>query len=166
MTIKIVEQDITTTTEPNIVIAHVCNNIGAWGAGVSGAIGRKWKMSEDLFREWAKLGKVEGLEHIFPTYEMGFIQAFPVDLSTNTHVANMCAQKGLKSSHNACPLNMSMLEKCLFKLYDYAKRNELTVHLPKIGAGLAGGDWNEIFPLIENISDSYGVITTIYLWEK
>ena len=43
-------------TLPNIqqdetaIIAHVCNDIGAWGAGFSGALGRRYPEAERVYR--------------------------------------------------------------------------------------------------------------------
>lgn len=40
------------------------------------------------------------------------------------------------------------LEVCLEKLSDFALVNRLSVQMPRIGAGLGGGDWNIIESLI------------------
>lgn len=159
--IQIISGDVTNVNTSHAIVAHVCNDIGAWGAGVSGAIGKKWRSAEDLFRVWAQCGKAENLESLFPKYELGYVQFVPVDINM-IYVANMVAQHKLISPKNPIPLKMEALSKCLFKLYTHAKTNQFSVHMPMIGAGLAGGDWNEILPLITNISDSYGVATTIY----
>lgn len=48
------------------------------------------------------------------------------------------------------------LEKSLRLLHDYAKENGLSVAFPyMIGCGLAGGNWDKIYPLIEEIFDDY-----------
>lgn len=35
------------------IIAHVCNDIGAWGKGFVLALSRRWKQPEQDFRAWA-----------------------------------------------------------------------------------------------------------------
>jgi O-acetyl-ADP-ribose deacetylase (regulator of RNase III) len=34
------------------ILAHVCNDIGAWGSGFVLAISARWKQPEDAYREW------------------------------------------------------------------------------------------------------------------
>lgn len=48
------------------------------------------------------------------------------------------------------------LKKSIILLHDYAKDNNLSVAFPyMIGCGLAGGNWDKIYPLIEEIFDDY-----------
>jgi O-acetyl-ADP-ribose deacetylase (regulator of RNase III) len=35
------------------IIAHVCNDIGAWGKGFVLALSRHWSAPEEAFRKWA-----------------------------------------------------------------------------------------------------------------
>ena len=39
-----------------LIIAHIVNDRGGWGAGFSGALSRRWPMAEQRYREWASRG--------------------------------------------------------------------------------------------------------------
>lgn len=56
------------------IIVHVCNDIGAWGAGFVMALSRKWEAPE---REYRALSK----------YRLGKVHLVAVE--KNLHVANM-----------------------------------------------------------------------------
>src|SRR5262245_63557687 len=43
------------------VIAHVCNDVGAWGAGFVLAVSRRWKAPEEAYRRAFKEGGGLGL---------------------------------------------------------------------------------------------------------
>jgi hypothetical protein len=44
----------------------------------------------------------------------------------------------------------------------FAKQQGATVHMPRIGAGLAGGDWGKISRIIEDELAGKGVEVTVY----
>lgn len=120
------------------VIAHVCNNKGGWGKGFVLALSRRWPEVEASYRRWYKNGK---------GFELGAIQI--VQVTPEIWVANMIAQDGYASSSNPTPLQYPALRKCLEHVAIEAGGFSATVHIPKIGTGLAGGDWALIEPLLE-----------------
>lgn len=142
-------------TEPIVeigtrVIAHICNDIGKWGDGFSGAISKKWKEPEDYYKRQYRYAK--------DSFKLGKIQWVFVDL--DLAVVNMIAQKGVRSKSNKIPICYESVERCLSRLAkgciglmgsreDPSK--EVTVHIPRIGCGLAGGSWDIIEPIIEEI---------------
>jgi O-acetyl-ADP-ribose deacetylase (regulator of RNase III) len=75
---------------------------------------------------------------------LGEVQWVKID---GNFVVNMIAQNGFKNSHNRVPLDYDALDKCLEKVYLSLPSN-YTVHLPKIGTGLAGGKWEKVEELI------------------
>jgi O-acetyl-ADP-ribose deacetylase (regulator of RNase III) len=48
-------------------------------------------------------------------------------------------------------------------LLQYCYIHKLSVAIPKIGAGLAGGDWNIISTIIEKELKKYPVNLTVYI---
>ena len=44
----------------------------------------------------------------------------------------------------------------------HAKKFGETIHMPRIEAGLSGGDWSRILPIIETMAYKYNVIVYIY----
>ena len=48
---------------------------------------------------------------------------------------------------------------------DFAKENDCSVHMPRIGCGLAGGKWEDVEPRIKNELIAYKIETTVYDFE-
>lgn len=117
------------------IICHVCNDIGAWGAGFVLAISKRWKKPELYYRQWSK---EKGLK-------LGQVQIVPV--GNGIIVANMIAQHGIYKSNGNIPLRYSSLRKCLASLQQVSSNS--TIHMPRIGCGLAGGDWNTVEKIIK-----------------
>jgi O-acetyl-ADP-ribose deacetylase (regulator of RNase III) len=116
------------------VVAHVVNDAGKWGQGVSGAIGRRWPVAEAEYRAWPgrALGRV-----LLSTPESGVT------------VAHICAQHGVRSRTNPVPLHTQSLRAGLFALAQVVLEGTVVV-MPKLGCGLAGGTWPEVEPIIRD----------------
>ncbi|MBG0823331.1 hypothetical protein HS048_21615 [Planomonospora sp. ID91781] len=54
------------------------------------------------------------------------------------------------------------LQQCLTALAEAAAERRASVHLPRIGAGLAGGSWNDIEPVISRCLADRGIAVTVY----
>ncbi len=50
----------------------------------------------------------------------------------------------------------------LAKVRNHALARKATVHMPRIGCGLAGGKWEEVEPIVEQQLISHGVNVTVY----
>lgn len=80
-----------------VVVAHVCNNIGAWGAGFTRGLSQRFPETERAFRVWSdprRLG--QGPVRVHTTsgrYALGAVQL--VRLSDAVSVVNMVAQVGI-----------------------------------------------------------------------
>ncbi|GAH13044.1 unnamed protein product, partial [marine sediment metagenome] len=88
------------------VIAHICNDIGKWGAGFSGAVSKRHKDAEDYYKAQWRYKKV--------TPQLGDIQWVFVD--PDVAVVNMIAQKGVRGASNPKPIRYDALEECLNRL--------------------------------------------------
>jgi hypothetical protein len=75
----------------------------------------------------------------------------------------MYAQRGIKTGMNPNPLRMGDLRSCLellrFSIVTIGIENDGTplVVMPKIGAGLGGGDWGVIQALIAEVFNNTGI---------
>lgn len=118
----------------NIIIAHICNNIGKWGKGFTAALDHLWDKPRYQYLD-AKQYKYEQ-------------QTFLVHVGFHLYVANMIAQKGLRSKKNLRAVQFDWLAECL-KSLQYQLTPKSLVYMPKIGIGLGGGDWNIIENLIK-----------------
>lgn len=136
------------------VIAHVCNNRGGWGKGFVLAISKRWPEPERAYRRWHR-------ERARNDFELGAIQL--VQVTPDIWVANMVAQHGTRSSRSSGPpIRYEALQECLRRLAVQAADLKASVHMPRIGAGLAGGRWSRIEPLITAELTARGIPVTVY----
>ncbi len=131
------------------IIVHICNDIGRWGKGFVLAISRRWKEPEKAYRQWYEHPANDN------RMELGKIQ--PVMVSDDITVINLIAQKGIYRSKGVPPIRYEAVRTCLNKVCRYASGIEdkpISIHMPRIGCGLAGGNWREIEHIIrETLSD-------------
>lgn len=132
------------------VIAHVCNDSGGWGKGFVLALSRRWPEPEAAYRRWARSGQEFGL---------GMVQLVKVD--DHLHVANMVAQHGYVSPANPVAVRYDALAQCLSKLAGRIGEGTI-IHMPRIGCGLAGGNWDQIEPLLQEHLAMAGFDVRVY----
>lgn len=138
------------------IICPVCNDIGGWGKGFVLAISKRWKEPKARYRTWHSAGKSEG----FALGAVQFVQVEPF-----IWVANMIGQRGIKRGSSGPPIRYDAIAACLEKVAVKAKELDASVHMPRIGCGLAGGKWNEIEPLVDEHLVAAGVPVTVYDFE-
>jgi O-acetyl-ADP-ribose deacetylase (regulator of RNase III) len=63
-------------------------------------------------------------------------------------VANMVAQRDMRAQDGVLPILYDALLECLKQLGFHAHQLRASVHMPRIGRGLAGGEWEKVEPLI------------------
>lgn len=149
------------------LIVHIVNNVGGWGAGFVLALSRRWTTPEYHYRANWKMR------------QLGDIDIIQVD--KNISVVNLFGQHGIRPTktdlldpssllkpsrqtssqivqpvrYEAIRIGLRRLRQRLF-LYKNA-----TVHMPKIGCGLAGGDWSIVSRIIdEELND-----VEVYVYE-
>ncbi|WP_299437511.1 macro domain-containing protein [uncultured Aquimarina sp.] len=122
------------------IIVHICNNIGGWGKGFVVAISKRWPEPEKAYREWHR-------NRAKNDFELGATQV--IQVSNDKYVGNMIAQQGIKTGSKGVPIRYEAVKTCLEKIAIEAQRLDASIHMPRIGCGLAGGKWTEIEPLIE-----------------
>ena len=71
-------------------------------------------------------------------------------------------QQGLKRVGGVPPIRYQAIRDGLAKVAEFAVEHGASVHMPRIGCGLAGGKWDEIEPLIAEELSASGVIVTVY----
>jgi O-acetyl-ADP-ribose deacetylase (regulator of RNase III) len=129
------------------IIAHVCNNAGGWGAGFVLALSARWAAPERAYRY-----------HGSP-YDLGSVQL--VQAEPELWVANMIAQRGYGLAAGP-PIRYGALGLCLALVADAAEARGASVHMPRIGCGLAGGRWDRIEPLVVAALCDRGIPVTVY----
>ena len=135
------------------VIAHVCNDLGGWGKGFVLALSRRWPEPERAYRRWHR-------ERSGNDFGLGATQL--VQVRPDIWVANMVAQHGMRTGSHGPPIRYDAVERCLTAVAEHATRLAATVHMPRIGTGLAGGRWERIEPLVIAALCSRDIDTTVY----
>ena len=132
-------------------IVHICNDFGLWGAGFVLALSKRWPEPEKSYLQWYKSAK---------NFDLGQIQLVPV--ATDTTVVNMIAQNGITSDNDQPPIRYDALENCLKQIANTAKEYGGSIHMPRIGCGLAGGNWAEVEKIIQKTLIVNQIPTYVY----
>ncbi len=134
-------------------IVHSCNDQGGWGKGFSGALSQRWTYPEVIYRR-AFAAKSRP--------QLG--EVLLVVVEPDLQVANLIAQAGYRRPGNLVPLSYAGLEKALGTLTSLFEHsiNPTTFHMPRIGCGLGGGDWNAVSAIIERTLCKAGFEVTVY----
>ena len=139
----------------NKIIVHVCNDIGGWGKGFVMAISKRWKTPEKAYRDWY------ASQESFHLGEAQFVQ-----VEKDLWIANIIGQHKIRKDENGNPpIRYEAIQQGLEKVYHKAKELNASVHMPRIGCGLAGGTWDKIEPLITTELTNKNVVTTVYDFE-
>lgn len=141
------------------VIAHICNDYGGWGRGFVLALSARDRRPEHVYR-----ARVH--QNITPLGEVYLALFDPNgygDLDTDTFVANMVAQHGNSTPENPVAVSYEALWDCLNTVGKDAADMGATVHMPRIGTGLGGGDWAVIENLIvRSLVETHNVDVYVY----
>lgn len=134
------------------IIAHVCNDSGGWGRGFVTALSARWDAPERAYRGWWDRTRVG-------TLPMGAIQLVKVvNENGPLLVANMIGQHRWSFDESGDPpIRYPAVKQALRAVSQEAKIRGASVHMPRIGCGLAGGTWDQIEPLIEWAMDGIPV---------
>ncbi|MDI3417749.1 macro domain-containing protein [Streptomyces luteolus] len=135
------------------LIAHVCNDLGGWGKGFVLAVSRRWPEPEAAYRRWHR----ERAGNEFGLGAAQFIQVEPY-----VWVANMVGQRGIRTGSKGVPVRYEAIDAALGRVADKAVELGASVHMPRIGCGLAGGKWSRIEPLIMERLVARGISVTVY----
>ncbi len=119
------------------VLAHGTNCSGGFGSGVAGAIAKEWPDVKKRFIENKnpKLGsmfsdEVEGVMHLYTQWNYGYDGQHYVDYEAIKKCMEQMAMGARVRKHNV------------------PTAKPFVMAIPKIGAGLGGGDWNVIEKII------------------
>ncbi|MFF4534664.1 macro domain-containing protein [Streptomyces aureus] len=152
--ISYVRGDATTPSVKGVkVIAHVCNDIGGWGKGFVLALSRRWPEPEAAYRAWHR-GRAGN--------DFGLGAAQFVQVEPYVWVANLVGQRGIRTGSKGVPVRYEAIDAALALLADRAVELGASVHMPRIGCGLAGGSWSRVEPLVTERLVRRGLSVTVY----
>ena len=166
--IKYVKGDLFEHIDQDCVIAHCCNDVGAWGAGFVLAINKNLGMeprnsfinaSQNLLYDLGNVDYCRVVKHETRATVGGPVK---VPGSIAITVANMCGQHGVTGASTgdlrvAKPIRYAALVHCMEDVRSYVDQFPQPILCPKFGSGLAGGNWELIRELIDEIWGAYDV---------
>jgi O-acetyl-ADP-ribose deacetylase (regulator of RNase III) len=139
------------------IIVHVCNDIGGWGRGFVMAISKRWPEPEERYRAWHRGEDPQ-------PFALGEVQF--VHVGENLWVANLVGQRDLHTVRGVPPVRYEAVRKGLERVAAEGQKLGASVHMPRIGCGLAGGKWETISAIIEEELVNRGVAVTVYDLER
>ncbi|MEV5610772.1 macro domain-containing protein [Streptomyces sp. NPDC052225] len=135
------------------LIVHVCNDIGGWGKGFVLALSRRWPEPEKAYRRWHR----ERATNDFGLGAAQFVQVEPY-----LWVANVIGQRGTRTGSKGVPVRYEAIAEGLSAVAGKAAELGASVHMPRIGCGLAGGTWSRVEPLVVERVAGRGIPVTVY----
>lgn len=142
-------QPMTDRNGPRYIV-HCCNDQGGWGSGFVVALSQRWAEPEREYRKW--FAGADG-----GPYMLGLVQFVPVE--QDIVVCNLIGQHKTIKSHPH-PVKYDAIYEGLLKVADEVRANNGSLHMPRMGAGLAGGHWPVIEALVEETCGDLSV--TVY----
>lgn len=136
------------------IIVHVCNDIGGWGAGFVVALSKRWSEPERAYRAWFRGGESKG-------FRLGATQF--VQVQPDLWVANIIGQRDIKRGpKGAAPIRYDAVREGLASVRQRAVELSASVHMPRIGCGLAGGDWSIVSAIIDEELCAHEINVRVY----
>jgi hypothetical protein len=163
-TLEIIKGDATlpkfTTTDTlneTRIIIHICNDINRWGKGFVLPLGDRYPSAKAIYHKSASQAGY---------HELGSISHSTINPSLA--VINMVAQRGISKDRitGEPPIRYDALRQCLQKIrelvtLDFPTRT-ISFHMPRIGCGLAGGEWTIVSEIITAELVTYGFQCVVY----
>jgi len=127
------------------VIAHGCNTQGSMGAGIAKQIKERHPAVHRKYIEICDIYDDESL--------LSELQFVKVNKGDYDFVANVFTQQYYGRRHSG--LDYTVFAHAMDKLIRICSEEDLSLAMPRIGCGLAGGDWDMCKDIIDNKQDRY-----------
>lgn len=134
------------------IIVHIVNDIGKWGAGFVLALSRRWSNLKNDYQTH------------YRAYSLGDIYVSKTS-DKNIYVVDLFGQHGIRTVFNPTVIRYDAVEQGLKKLryrLEKASLEDVSIHMPKIGSGLAGGNWQIIENIINKVFDGSNIPIYVY----
>lgn len=138
------------------VICHCCNTLGVWGAGFVLSLSKRFPKVKEHY-----LSLIKSINPNERLGKVGFVKT-----NKNIVVANILGQDRIyRSADGKIPLNYDALREGFRNVYDKFigyKDTPFTIHMPRIGCGLAGGKWEIVESIIKDEFVKKGIDVYVY----
>jgi O-acetyl-ADP-ribose deacetylase (regulator of RNase III) len=138
-----IEQEGDLTHAGHGIIVQGCNAQGVMGSGVAKAIRERWPQVFDVYR---KTYEDKGLR-------LGQTVWVKVQDSPVLMIANSITQQFYGRDQTVRYVDYEAVRTCFREVGAAARKHDMAVHYPKIGAGLGNGEWGVIERIIKEELD-------------
>lgn len=136
------------------ILCHGTNARGVFGAGFAAQVARRWPHVADAYRRKYR-------ESGWATGDVQLVRVDrPGDRVRPRFVANVCSQHDYGRGRDR--VDYPALLAGLMRLFRWCEPFGFGVAMPRIGAGLAGGDWPRIEGLIVIALDGRDIEVDVY----
>lgn len=135
------------------VFAHGCNAQGVMGSGVAAQVKRLFPLAYNKYKLECSLGNVQAGGVIYAEVDNKYMG--------QVVILNLITQDFWGRDKNTVYVDYNAVKKCLKEVDEecsIAKEydsSQIEVVMPKIGTGLANGDWSIIEKIIEENSNNF-----------
>jgi len=170
--IKIIKGDVVQAFKVGTIdiLAHGVNCSGAFRSGIAGQIANHYHEVQSRYFE--KLVTCEDTDD--SGWRLGDIQPVLYRNPYNTfdqYIINCGTQQRYGRNANTCYVDYNAIEECMHEVlffakekYEVAEKRFPVIGIPRIGAGLGGGDWEKIENIILKVFDKYDI--NVYVLEN
>ncbi len=126
-------------------ILNGCNSMGKWGKGFVLPLGNKWPLCKQEYFNWYNSDAMN-------LGDVRFVRVEP-----DIIVCNMITERVIYADRHkdlppiwypAIRVGLRTVKEAM--VTDVLNGRSPAIHMPRLGAGLAGGDWDKIVAIIEN----------------
>lgn len=138
------------------VLVHGCNCFHKMESGVAKVLKNQWPIIAEMDKTMTAYGDKE---------KLGSILA--VEISPQLTIINAYTQ--YEYGTDTPKIDYAAFEKAMNLVYDNFSAPWFTIAMPKIGAGLAGGDWNILEGILKKVFhdiDIYVILKTMDLYQN
>lgn len=145
---------------PAFILAHGTNNVGVMGAGIAAQIRKRWPTVNRAYAAACKEDDLLGTTLLLPTGQPDGGPAWIANVMTQT----LSRVPFPKARHRAVEYDATdaALQDLANQLADRWPDASLTIAMPRIGAGLGGGEWSIIEAIIRSTLVAAGHTVTVY----
>jgi hypothetical protein len=135
------------------LIVHLVNDRTAnWGGQFARVLRGHYPEAQEDFRDWVQQEPRR--------LSLGAVRIFAVNSTLS--IATLVGQKGYGPSKTA-RIRYGAVRSALEQVSDHAKAVDASLHMPRIGAGQAGGRWPLVREILEEVAIKAGVPVTVYI---
>ena len=122
------------------VIAHCCNDIGEFGAGFVVPLAKQYPGVKQEYKSYIR--RTEN--------PLGSVFMFKTEYE-NLWIANIIGQHNLVPINGEPPVRYNALKQGFIETVMFFKTEHIHFHMPRLGCGLAGGEWSKVEIILNEI---------------